>query len=116
MQIFVNIHFRFWYHIYDPKPSSISLSKLNVKIVSGKNVKNLLEISKSKTDGWENATAFVGNFPGSYKVGEVYCFVSLHTVFIVVFHFMSFLSCLLLTWLFVCQTHYMFTPGNNKAP
>lgn len=76
LQIFVCICFRFWYHIYDPKPSSISLSELNVKIVSGKYVKTLLEISKSRTDGWENATAFVGNYPGSYKVGEVSRIVS----------------------------------------
>lgn len=39
-------------------------------MVRGTVEKTLLEFSKSKTDGWENATAFIGNQPGGYKVSK----------------------------------------------
>ncbi|KAK2822608.1 hypothetical protein Q5P01_022673 [Channa striata] len=56
----------FWYHIYDNKSSSSS--SLKVIMLRGTTEKRLLEISKSKTYGWENATAFLGNQPGGYKL------------------------------------------------
>lgn len=56
----------FWYNIYDEK-SSLPLS-LYVKMVRGSAEKDLLEISKKQTDSWENATVFIGNQPGGYKV------------------------------------------------
>lgn len=40
-------------------------------MVRGNAVKDLLEISKSKSDGWENATAFIGNQPRGYNVREI---------------------------------------------
>ncbi|XP_028283475.1 MAM and LDL-receptor class A domain-containing protein 2 [Parambassis ranga] len=58
---------RFWYHIHDNKSSLLS-SPLKVQMVRGTDKKDLLEISKSKTDDWENATAFIGNQPGGYKL------------------------------------------------
>ncbi|MED6241113.1 hypothetical protein ATANTOWER_028659 [Ataeniobius toweri] len=58
----------FWYHIYEESPSSISLSDLEVKMVRGTDVRELLRISKMKTNGWENATVFIGNQPGGYKL------------------------------------------------
>lgn len=59
----------FWYHIYDDT-SPLSLS-LNVKMIRGSTMKDLLKISKPKTHGWENATVFIGNQPGGYKVSKV---------------------------------------------
>ncbi|KAK5602804.1 hypothetical protein CRENBAI_025076 [Crenichthys baileyi] len=58
----------FWYHIYEEYPSSISLSDLKVKMVRGTVERELLRISKMKTNGWENATVFIGNQPGGYKL------------------------------------------------
>ncbi|XP_014854147.1 PREDICTED: MAM and LDL-receptor class A domain-containing protein 2-like [Poecilia mexicana] len=58
----------FWYHIYEDNPSPISSSSLKVKMIRGTVERNLLEISKRETDGWENATAFIGNQPGGYKL------------------------------------------------
>ncbi|XP_067330349.1 MAM and LDL-receptor class A domain-containing protein 2 [Channa argus] len=58
----------FWYHIYDKSGSSLSSSSLKVIILRGTTEKTLLEISKSQTTGWENATAFIGNQPGGYKL------------------------------------------------
>nr|XP_020447005.1 MAM and LDL-receptor class A domain-containing protein 1-like isoform X2 [Monopterus albus] len=55
----------FWYHIYDK--SSLP-PHLKVIMVRGTMEKDLLDISKSMTDGWENATAFIGNQPAGYKV------------------------------------------------
>lgn len=65
----LSMHFSFWYHIYDAASSSSSLS-LEVKMVRGSSQKTLLEISGSMTDGWENATAFIGNQPEGYKVSK----------------------------------------------
>lgn len=42
-------------------------------MVRGTAQKDLLEISKSKTDGWENSTVFLGNQPGGYKVSGKPC-------------------------------------------
>ncbi|XP_070701014.1 MAM and LDL-receptor class A domain-containing protein 1 [Pempheris klunzingeri] len=57
----------FWYHIYNEESSMPS--SLKVKMVRGTQaVRDLLEISKRKTDGWEKANAFIGNQPGGYKV------------------------------------------------
>lgn len=39
-------------------------------MIRGKVERDLLKISKIKTDGWENATAFIGNQPGGYQVGK----------------------------------------------
>ncbi|XP_044077011.1 MAM and LDL-receptor class A domain-containing protein 1 isoform X2 [Siniperca chuatsi] len=59
----------FWYYIYDKSSSSSSSSSsLIVTMVRGTTKKDLLEISKSKTEVWENATAFIGNQPGGYKL------------------------------------------------
>ncbi|XP_032387659.1 MAM and LDL-receptor class A domain-containing protein 1 [Etheostoma spectabile] len=58
---------RFWYHIYNNKSSSSSY--LEVVMVRGSSEEKLLpDISKSMMDGWENATAFIGNRPGGYKL------------------------------------------------
>lgn len=65
------IFFSFWYHIYGD--TSLSSLSLNVKMVRGSNEKDLLEISKTKTHGWENATVFIGNQPKEYKVSKPYC-------------------------------------------
>ncbi|XP_031148872.2 MAM and LDL-receptor class A domain-containing protein 1-like [Sander lucioperca] len=60
---------RFWYHIYNNKLSSSSSSYLELAMVRGSAEEKLLpDISKSMTDGWENATAFIGNRPGGYKL------------------------------------------------
>ncbi|XP_026169194.1 MAM and LDL-receptor class A domain-containing protein 2 [Mastacembelus armatus] len=56
----------FWYHMYidmSPLPSHFK-----VKMVRGTDEKDLLDISKSKTNGWENATVFIGNQLGGYKL------------------------------------------------
>lgn len=34
-------------------------------------MQDLVEISKSTTDSWGNATVFIGNQPGGYKVSEI---------------------------------------------
>lgn len=39
-------------------------------MVRGDSLKTLLTISESMTDGWENATAFIGNQPEGYKVSK----------------------------------------------
>ncbi|KAI3374795.1 hypothetical protein L3Q82_021349, partial [Scortum barcoo] len=57
----------FWYHIYDRKSSSASSSFI-LTMIRGTAEENLVEISKRKTDGWENATVFIGNQPGGYKL------------------------------------------------
>ncbi|XP_041849179.1 MAM and LDL-receptor class A domain-containing protein 2 [Melanotaenia boesemani] len=57
----------FWYHFND-ETSSSSSSSLTVNMVRGTDERSLLEISKRKTNGWENATAFIGNQPGGYKL------------------------------------------------
>ncbi|XP_055359914.1 MAM and LDL-receptor class A domain-containing protein 2 isoform X2 [Betta splendens] len=59
----------FWYHVYDE--SSLISSNLKVKMIRGKTEKDLLEI-KTKTHGWENATVFIGNQPGGYKMLFLY--------------------------------------------
>lgn len=64
--------FSFWYHIYDYESSPTS-APLKLTMVRGTTEEDLMEISKSKTDGWENATAFIGNQPGGYKVSEIPC-------------------------------------------
>ncbi|XP_038573588.1 MAM and LDL-receptor class A domain-containing protein 1 [Micropterus salmoides] len=56
----------FWYHIYDK--SSYSSSTLKLRMVRGRTVQDLVEISKSTTDSWGNATVFIGNQPGGYKL------------------------------------------------
>nr|XP_046265191.1 MAM and LDL-receptor class A domain-containing protein 1 isoform X2 [Scatophagus argus] len=57
----------FWYHIYDHSSSSSS-SSFKVTMVRGTTEKPMLDISKSKTDGWENATVLISNRPGGYKL------------------------------------------------
>nr|XP_033506790.1 MAM and LDL-receptor class A domain-containing protein 1 [Epinephelus lanceolatus] len=57
----------FWYHIYNDELFS-SPSSLQVTLIRGTAEKELLKISKSYTEGWENATAFIGNQPGGYKL------------------------------------------------
>ncbi|TKS79616.1 LDL-receptor class A domain-containing protein 2 Skeletal organic matrix MAM and [Collichthys lucidus] len=57
----------FWYHMYENKSSSSSTS-LKVTMVRDGDERDLLEISRTQTDGWENATAFIGNQPGGYKL------------------------------------------------
>lgn len=42
-------------------------------MIRGTVERDLLKISKIKTDGWENATAFIGNQPGGYQVGKETC-------------------------------------------
>ncbi|KAM9718846.1 MAM and LDL-receptor class A domain-containing protein 1 [Menidia menidia] len=56
---------RFWYHLNGT--SSLS-SDLEVRMVRDTTSKVVLKISKSKTNGWENATAFIGNQPEGYKL------------------------------------------------
>ncbi|XP_047444387.1 MAM and LDL-receptor class A domain-containing protein 2 isoform X2 [Mugil cephalus] len=56
----------FWYHIHEFSPSYSA--SLELTLVRGQDVKKILQISKSKTDVWENATAFIGNQPGGYKL------------------------------------------------
>lgn len=73
----LSMRFSFWYHIYDETPSSSS-SSLKVTMVRGHSEKNLLTISKSETDGWENATVFIGNQPEGYKVSKWNTLLALH--------------------------------------
>ncbi|XP_071348966.1 MAM and LDL-receptor class A domain-containing protein 2 isoform X2 [Trachinotus anak] len=54
----------FWYHIYANQSSSSV--RLKVKMLRGTVAKDLLE--NSKTDSWENASVFIGNQPGGYKL------------------------------------------------
>lgn len=62
--------FSFWYHIYD-KSSAESLELTMIRGITEKDLE--IEFSKSKTDGWKSATAFIGNQPGGYKVSEIPC-------------------------------------------
>ncbi|KAM8850746.1 MAM and LDL-receptor class A domain-containing protein 1 isoform 2-T2 [Spinachia spinachia] len=55
----------FWYHIYKKSSSKTSFE---VKMIRGNTEQPLLELSKIKTNGWENATVFIGNQPGGYKL------------------------------------------------
>ncbi|KAL6103987.1 uncharacterized protein ACO6RY_13812 [Pungitius sinensis] len=57
----------FWYHIYNKSSSPIPPS-LEVTMIRGYDEKQLLKLSKVKTNGWENATVFIGNQPGGYKL------------------------------------------------
>lgn len=67
------ICFRFWYHIYDQESSSLpSRSALTVKVIRDHTKTDLLTVS-GETDGWENATALIGNQPGGYKVSKASC-------------------------------------------
>ncbi|CAL9689267.1 unnamed protein product [Knipowitschia caucasica] len=54
----------FWYHIYNTD----TYSKLNMVMLRGSTVKDLLSISKKNTKGWENATVFIGNQPKGFKL------------------------------------------------
>ncbi|KAK5889270.1 hypothetical protein CesoFtcFv8_015287 [Champsocephalus esox] len=56
----------FWYYLYNN--SSSSSSSLNLNMIRSPPIPELLHISKSKTDGWEKATALIGNQPGGYKL------------------------------------------------
>lgn len=61
--------FSFWYHIYKNASSPfLSSSTLKVTLVRPSTETTLLEFSKGNTNGWENASAFIGNQPGGYKV------------------------------------------------
>ncbi|XP_034411292.1 MAM and LDL-receptor class A domain-containing protein 2 [Cyclopterus lumpus] len=57
----------FWYHIYNNSSSS-SAPTFKVKLIRGSTEEKLLQLFKINTDGWENATVFIGNRPGGYKL------------------------------------------------
>ncbi|RVE62060.1 hypothetical protein OJAV_G00176900 [Oryzias javanicus] len=59
---------RFWFYINDSDPLVLSSTDLKVKMVRGSTVTDLLTIDKKYTSSWENATAFIGNQPGGYKL------------------------------------------------
>lgn len=56
----------FWYYIYDEASKSSSSFKLTM--LRGDTEEKLMPISDSNTGGWDNATAFIGNRPGGYKL------------------------------------------------
>lgn len=68
-ELWLLMYFSFWYHIYknasSPLPSSPTLK---VTLVRPSTETTLLEFSKGNTNGWQNASAFIGNQPGGYKV------------------------------------------------
>ncbi|XP_061588557.1 MAM and LDL-receptor class A domain-containing protein 2 [Cololabis saira] len=55
----------FWYYLYY---DDIYTSYFKVKLVRGHYSNQLLRISKPTQNSWENATAFIGNQPGGYKL------------------------------------------------
>lgn len=56
----------FWYHIYDNETHTSS--DLKVKTDRGSNEEELLIIKESNTNGWKNATVFIGNQPAGFKI------------------------------------------------
>ena len=66
--IWLSICFSFWYYIYD-EGSKLS-SSFKLTMVRGNTEEELMPVSDSNTDVWNNATAFIGNRPGGYKVSE----------------------------------------------
>ena len=66
--------FSFWFYIVDGHPSSSS--GLKVKMVRGESEVQLLEPPIRKEASWENATAFIGNQPGGYKVSKTSSMIS----------------------------------------
>ncbi|XP_046883115.1 MAM and LDL-receptor class A domain-containing protein 1-like [Hypomesus transpacificus] len=56
---------RFWYHIQGERSPT---SHLYLKMVRQTEPKELVKISKDRTNGWENSTAFLGNQPGGFKL------------------------------------------------
>ncbi|XP_078791082.1 MAM and LDL-receptor class A domain-containing protein 1 isoform X3 [Oryzias latipes] len=58
----------FWFYIYDSESSPLSSTDLRVQIVRDAAETDLLIIDKKYTSSWENATAFIGNPPGGYKL------------------------------------------------
>ncbi|XP_031666604.1 MAM and LDL-receptor class A domain-containing protein 2 [Oncorhynchus kisutch] len=59
-------HISFWYHLYDD--SSVS-ARMYLKMIRTTGSTELLMISKPQQNrGWENATAFIGNQPGGFKL------------------------------------------------
>lgn len=47
-------------------------------MLRGDTEEELMPLSDSNTGGWDNATAFIGNRPGGYKVSETVCFKAMH--------------------------------------
>uniref|UniRef100_A0A8C7ZAE1 MAM domain-containing protein n=1 Tax=Oryzias sinensis TaxID=183150 RepID=A0A8C7ZAE1_9TELE len=60
--------FSFWFYIYDNDSSPLSSTDLRVQIVRDAAETDLLTIDKKHSSSWENATAFIGNQPGGYKL------------------------------------------------
>ncbi|XP_056452213.1 MAM and LDL-receptor class A domain-containing protein 1-like [Gadus chalcogrammus] len=58
-------HLSFWYQFQDVKGSS--WPRLRVNMLKDDTKTELLSIEEKK-EGWENATAFIGNQPGGYKL------------------------------------------------
>ncbi|XP_063741755.1 MAM and LDL-receptor class A domain-containing protein 1-like [Eleginops maclovinus] len=58
----------FWYYLHNSSSSSSSSSSLTLNMIRGMADQELLHISKSRTDSWKNATAFIGNQPGGYML------------------------------------------------
>ncbi|KAM3603666.1 uncharacterized protein V6R79_000320 [Siganus canaliculatus] len=56
----------FWYHIFDNETTYTSYFKLSM--VRGSTDTGLFQTTKSNTEGWENQTVLIGNWPGEYKL------------------------------------------------
>uniref|UniRef100_A0AAQ5YK66 MAM domain-containing protein n=1 Tax=Amphiprion ocellaris TaxID=80972 RepID=A0AAQ5YK66_AMPOC len=63
----VGCQISFCYHIYDNDTSSAQ-SSLKLQMVRAGAEELLLEIADVNTNGWQNATAFIGNQPAGYKL------------------------------------------------
>lgn len=61
--------FSFWYQVQEI--DAFRDVKFVVKMLKGESETELMSLSKAKTEGWENAMAFIGNQPGGYKVSCV---------------------------------------------